>query len=95
MGGQSPNSPLFGSRLSLTLSLFPWAKFRKTKGAIKLHAMLHLPGGGPLRCRFTHQPIWGGAMKARTVPEIVQKFLLQPYQDLEIDKRLFFDVWAD
>ncbi len=34
-------------------------------------------------------------MKARTVPEIVQKFLLQPYQDLEIDKRLFFDVWAD
>jgi IS4 transposase len=31
----------------LTLSLFPWAKFRKTKGAIKLHAMLDLRGNIP------------------------------------------------
>jgi IS4 transposase len=31
----------------LTLSLFPWAKFRKTKGAIKLHAMIDLRGNIP------------------------------------------------
>jgi hypothetical protein len=30
-----------------TLSLFPWAKFRKTKGAIKLHAMIDLRGNIP------------------------------------------------
>jgi hypothetical protein len=35
------------STIDLTLSLFPWAKFRKTKGAIKLHAMLDLRGNIP------------------------------------------------
>lgn len=33
---------LDASVIDLTLSLFPWAKFRKTKGAIKLHAMIDL-----------------------------------------------------
>jgi hypothetical protein len=35
---------LDASIIDLTLPLFPWAKFRKTKGAIKLHAMLDLRG---------------------------------------------------
>ena len=35
---------LDASIIDLTLSLFPWAKFRKTKGAIKLHAMIDLRG---------------------------------------------------
>ena len=30
------------SLIDLTLPLFPWAKFRKTKRAIKLHAMIDL-----------------------------------------------------
>jgi len=38
---------LDASVIDLTLSLFPWAKFRKTKGAIKLHAMLDLRGNIP------------------------------------------------
>jgi hypothetical protein len=38
---------LDASIIDLTLSLFPWAKFRKTKGAIKLHAMLDLRGNIP------------------------------------------------
>jgi len=38
---------LDASVVDLTLSLFPWAKFRKTKGAIKLHAMLDLRGNIP------------------------------------------------
>ena len=33
--------------IDLTLSLFPWAKFCKTKGAIKLHAMIDLRGKIP------------------------------------------------
>jgi hypothetical protein len=38
---------LDASTIDLTLSLFPWARFRKTKGAIKLHAMLDLRGNIP------------------------------------------------
>jgi hypothetical protein len=38
---------LGASVIDLTLSLFPWAKFRKTKGAIKLHAMIDLRGNIP------------------------------------------------
>ena len=38
---------LDASVIDLTLLLFPWAKFRKTKGAIKLHAMIDLRGNIP------------------------------------------------
>ena len=38
---------LDASTITLALSLFPWAKFRKTKGAIKLHAMIDLRGNIP------------------------------------------------
>ena len=38
---------LDASIVDLTLSLFPWAKFRKAKGAIKLHALLDLRGNIP------------------------------------------------
>ena len=38
---------LDASTIDLTLSLYPWAKFRKTKGAIKMHAMLDLRGNIP------------------------------------------------
>lgn len=36
-----------GSTIDLCLSLFPWAKFRQTKGAVKLHAQLDLRGHIP------------------------------------------------
>jgi hypothetical protein len=38
---------LDASIVDLTLSLFPWAKFRKSKGAIKLHTMIDLRGNIP------------------------------------------------
>ena len=38
---------LDASVIDLTLSLVPWAKFRKTTGAIKLHAMIDLRGNIP------------------------------------------------
>ena len=44
---------LDASIVDLTLSLFPWARFRKTKGAIKLHAMLDLRGSIPVFLRIT------------------------------------------
>jgi len=33
----------------MRISLFPWAKFRKHKGAIKLHTLLDLRGSIPTR----------------------------------------------
>ncbi len=38
---------LDSSTIDLCLSLFPWAKFRKTKGAVKLHTLLDLRGNIP------------------------------------------------
>lgn len=38
---------LDSTTIDLCLSMFPWAKFRKTKGAIKLHTLLDLRGNIP------------------------------------------------
>jgi transposase len=38
---------LDASTIDLCLSLFPWAKFRKRKGAVKLHTLLDLRGNIP------------------------------------------------
>ena len=38
---------LDSSTIDLCLSLFPWAKFRKHKGAVKIHTLLDLRGGIP------------------------------------------------
>lgn len=42
---------LDASTITLALSLFPWAKFRKAKGAIKLHAMIDLRGNIPFEAK--------------------------------------------
>ena len=46
MGVELDNSfyALDSTTIDLWLSLFPWAKFRKTKGAIKMHTLLNLSG---------------------------------------------------
>ncbi|NIO40665.1 MAG: IS4 family transposase [Anaerolineales bacterium] len=38
---------LDASTIDLCLSMFPWAKFRKTKGAVKLHTLMNLQGNIP------------------------------------------------
>jgi len=38
---------LDSSTIDLCLSLFPWAKFRKTKGAVKIHTLLDIRGSIP------------------------------------------------
>ena len=39
--------------IDLCLSLFPWARFRKRKGAIKLHTLMDLSGSIPCFIRIT------------------------------------------
>jgi hypothetical protein len=40
--------------IDLCLSLFPWARFRKRKGAVKLHTLLDLHGNIPCFIHITH-----------------------------------------
>ena len=61
---------LDSSTIDLCLSLFPWAKFRKTKGAVKLHTLLDLRG-----CIPTLVIITDG--KVHDV-NILDKLLLEP-----------------
>jgi hypothetical protein len=45
---------LDSTTIDLCLSLFPWAKFRKKKGAVKLHTLLDLRGNIPRLVIITH-----------------------------------------
>jgi hypothetical protein len=45
---------LDSTTIDLCLSLFPWARFRRRKGAIKLHTLLDLRGNIPCFVRITH-----------------------------------------
>jgi hypothetical protein len=44
---KAPIFALDSSTIDLCLSLFPWAPFRKTKAAVKLHTLLNLQGNIP------------------------------------------------
>jgi hypothetical protein len=44
---------LDATTMDLCLSLFPWAKFRKTKSAIKMHTLLDISGGYPEEIQIT------------------------------------------
>jgi Domain of unknown function (DUF4372)/Transposase DDE domain len=45
---------LDSTTIDLCLSLFPWAKFRKRKGAVKMHTLLDLRGNIPSVIFITH-----------------------------------------
>ena len=45
---------LDSTTIDLCLALFPWAQFRRRKGAVKLHTLLDLRGNIPCFIRITH-----------------------------------------
>ena len=45
---------LDSTTIDLCLKLFPWAQFRRRKGAIKLHTLIDLRGNIPCFVRITH-----------------------------------------
>ncbi|NOQ21150.1 MAG: IS4 family transposase [Candidatus Aegiribacteria sp.] len=44
---REPVYALDSTTISLSLSLFPWAEFRETRGGIKLHTVMELPSSIP------------------------------------------------
>ena len=69
---------LDSSTTSLCLSLFPWAKFRRTKGAVKLHLLLDHDGYLP-----TYAYISNGKKHDVT---IARKVPLSPYSIIAMDR---------
>ena len=45
---------LDSTTIDLCLALFPWAVFRRAKGAIKLHTMMEIPSSIPVFIHITH-----------------------------------------
>jgi hypothetical protein len=55
--------------IDLCLSVFPWALFRKTKGAIKLHTLLDLRGNIPSFIAITHGKVHEVNILDQLIPE--------------------------
>ncbi|HQQ88515.1 MAG TPA: IS4 family transposase [Smithellaceae bacterium] len=55
--------------IDLCLSLFPWAKFRKSKAGIKLHTLIDLRGSIPTFVEITHAKINEKAILDILIPE--------------------------
>ena len=60
---------LDASTIDLCLSLFPWARFRKTKGAIKLHTLLDLRGNIPTFISITDGKVHDVKVLDELLPE--------------------------
>jgi len=60
---------LDSTTIDLCLSLFPWAKFRKQKGAIKMHTLLNLRGSIPAFIRITDGKVHDVNILDELIPE--------------------------
>src|SRR5882762_7550093 len=71
MGVEMDNSfyALDSTTIDLCLSLFPWAKFRKTKGAVKMHTLLDLRGNIPTFIGITDGKVHDVNILDQIVPE--------------------------
>jgi len=60
---------LDSTTIDLCLSLFPWARFQKTKAAIKLHTSLDLRGSIPTSIKITDARVYELCLLDELVPE--------------------------
>ena len=60
---------LDSTTIDLCLSMFPWAKFRKQKGAVKLHTLLDLRGSIPSFIRITDGKVHDVNILDELIPE--------------------------
>lgn len=78
---------LDSSTIDLCLSLFPWARFRSTKGAVKLHTLLDLRGNIPSFISITDGKIHDVNVLDELVPELGSVYIMdRGYLDF---KRLY------
>ncbi|MCP4634557.1 MAG: IS4 family transposase [candidate division Zixibacteria bacterium] len=75
---------LDASTIDLCLSVFPWARFRKSKGAIKLHTLLDLRGNIPSFISITDGKVHDVNLLDELIPEAGAIYLMdRAYLDFE------------
>lgn len=75
---------LDSSTIDLCLSLFPWARFRKSKGAIKLHTLLDLRGSIPSFISITDGKVHDVNILDQLIPEPGSIYIMdRAYLDFE------------
>src|SRR5205823_12783956 len=79
---------LDSTTIDLCLALFPWAKFRKYKTAVKMHTLLDLRGNIPTFIRITEGRVHDVNILDEIMPEPGAFYVMdRAYVDFE---RLFF-----
>ena len=89
MGGDLEQSlyALDSTTIDLCLALFPWARFRRRKAAVKMHTLLDLRGNIPTFIRVTEGKVHDVNMLDEIVPEAGAFYVMdRAYIDFE---RLF------
>jgi len=75
---------LDSSTIDLCLSLFPWARFRSTKAAVKLHTLLDLRGDIPTNIWITDGKVHDVNVLDRLIPEPGAIYIMdRAYLDFE------------
>src|SRR2546427_5738244 len=75
---------LDSTTIDLCLSLFPWAKFRKTKGAVKMHTLLDLRGNIPTFISITDGKVHDVNILDEILPEAGAFYVMdRGYVDFE------------
>jgi len=75
---------LDSSTIDLCLSVFPWAKFRRSKGAVKLHTLLDLRGNIPSFISITDGKVHDVNILDELIPEAGSIYLMdRAYLDFE------------
>jgi hypothetical protein len=82
---------LDSTTIDLCLSLFPWAKFRKKKGAVKIHTLLDLRGSIPVFIRITTGKIHDVNILDELIPES-GAFYLMDRGYLDFDRLYQFEL---
>ena len=67
---------LDATTIDLCLSVFPWAKFRKSKGGIKLHTLLDLRGPLPVIVSITNAKVHEVNILDELAPEVGSIYIL-------------------
>ena len=86
---KNPLYTIDASTIDLCLSVFPWAKFRTTKGAIKLHCLYDHSGALPTFLTVTD----GKRHDVRVVKD--NKFPLSPDSIISVDKAYIDYTWLN
>src|SRR4030042_2121860 len=86
---KNPLYTIAASTIDLCLSVFPWAKFRTTKGAIKLHCLYDHSGALPTFLTITD----GKSHDVRVVKE--QTFPMSPDSIVSVDKAYIDYTWLN